>query len=109
MVIKSLLIFHSTLLQFLLLPFNVKGNQMEGWMKNANEFFESYVDSFTGLTSGQQENFKIKKEHSCRVVENADRLSKVLNLNGHDWKVAYFVGSFSRYRQVRSTNELQFF
>ena len=34
---------------------------MEDWMKNANEFFESYVDSFTGLTSGQQENFKIKK------------------------------------------------
>ena len=67
---------------------------MEDWMKNANEFFESYVDSFTGLTSGQQENFKIKKEHSFRVAENANQLGKMMNLNTDDWKVAYFSGLY---------------
>lgn len=80
---------------------------MEDWIKNANEFFESYVDSFTGLTPGQQENFKIKKEHSYRVAENADRLSKMLNLNGDDWKVAYLSGLFhdiGRFNQLTNYN-----
>lgn len=65
---------------------------MEVWMKSAKEFFESYVDSFTGLAPGLLENFKIKKEHSFRVAENAGRLATMLNLNADDWKVAYLAG-----------------
>ena len=80
---------------------------MEDWIKNANEFFESYVDSFTGLTSGQQENFKIKKEHSYRVAENADRLGKMINLNAEDLKAAYFSGLYhdiGRFDQLANYN-----
>ena len=80
---------------------------MEDWIKNANEFFESYVDSFSGLTPGQQENFKIKKEHSFRVAENAAKLGKMLNLNGDDQKVAYLSGllhDIGRFEQLSNYN-----
>jgi len=107
MLIKIYSNFGRTKQLFLLLPFIVKGNQMEDWIKNANEFFESYVDSFSGLTPGQQENFKIKKEHSFRVAENAAKLGKMLNLNGDDQKVAYLSGllhDIGRFEQLSNYN-----
>lgn len=80
---------------------------MEDWIKSRKEFFESYVNSFTGLTPGQQKNFRIKKEHSLRVAENAGRLGKMLNLNSEDWNAVYLSGLFhdiGRFRQLVEFN-----
>jgi putative nucleotidyltransferase with HDIG domain len=107
MLIKSILFLQSALQQFLLLPFIVKGIEMENRMKSAQEFFVSYVDSFTGLAPDQQENFAIKKEHSLRVAENAGKLGNMLNLNADDQKVAYLSGllhDIGRFEQLANFN-----
>lgn len=80
---------------------------MEDWMKSKQEFFESYVDSFTGLTPDQQKNFEIKKEHSLRVAENTGNLGRMMNLNADDSKVAFLSGLYhdiGRFEQLADYN-----
>lgn len=82
---------------------------MKDWIKSAREFFESYVDSFTGLAPDLQKNFNIKKEHSLRVAENSDKLATYMNLNSDDYKVAYLAGLFhdiGRFEQLKNYNSL---
>lgn len=67
---------------------------MKDWVKSSFAFFQQYIDSFSGLTPEQMQNFHIKKEHSLRVAGNSGRLGKLLNLSEEDWKVAYLSGLF---------------
>ena len=80
---------------------------MEDWIKSRQEFFESYVNSFSGLTPGQQKNFRIKKDHSLRVAENAGRLGNMLKLNNQDRIMVFLAGLFhdiGRFRQLIEFN-----
>ena len=80
---------------------------MEDWKTRAQEFFESYVNSFIQLSPRQEENFTIKKEHSFRVADNAGRLSDIMHLNSDDRKVAYLSGLFhdiGRFEQLADYN-----
>jgi len=82
---------------------------MEDWMKSSMKIFESYVDSFTGLTPLQQHNFSIKKDHSIRVAENALLLSKYLNLSEEEVQIAVLAGIFhdiGRFGQLLKHNTL---
>ncbi|MGM0621968.1 MAG: HD domain-containing protein [Bacteroidota bacterium] len=70
-------------------------------------FFESYVDSFAGLTPEQQNNFTIKKEHSLRVAANAHQLANYLELDDEDKKVAFTAAVFhdiGRFKQLVDFN-----
>ena len=76
---------------------------MEEWEKTSVDLFESYVDTFSGLTEEQQKNFTIKKEHSKRVAENSEKLAKLLNLEPEDLKLAVITGIFhdiGRFKQL---------
>jgi response regulator RpfG family c-di-GMP phosphodiesterase len=75
---------------------------MEEWYESALNDFEVYVNSFSGLTPEQQNNFGIKKDHSLRVAGNSRQLAVSLNLSEEDEKVAVLaalfhdIGRFSR-------------
>lgn len=80
---------------------------MQDQEKSLIVFFESYVDSFTGLTPDQQNNFTIKKEHSLRVTDNARELANYLELDDEDKKVAFTAAVFhdiGRFKQLVDFN-----
>jgi putative nucleotidyltransferase with HDIG domain len=80
---------------------------MQDREKSSIAFFESYVDSFTGLTPEQLNNFKIKKEHSLRVAANAQQLANYLELNDQDKEVAFTAAVFhdiGRFKQLVDFN-----
>jgi putative nucleotidyltransferase with HDIG domain len=80
---------------------------MENWINSCTDFFKAYVNSFSGLTAEQCDNFNIKKEHSLRVSDNSVHLCKKLNLSGDDCKVAFLAGLFhdiGRFRQLIEFN-----
>lgn len=85
------------------MPLNFDRKRMENWVKSSTDFFESYVNSFTGLSAEQDNNFKIKKEHSLRVADNSKLLSGILNLSEEDEKIAVLAATFhdiGRFRQL---------
>lgn len=76
---------------------------MEDWVNFSNDFFNSYIESFKGLTGEQQKNFGIKKEHSLRVAEISEILADSLQLNEEDKKVAWLAAVFhdiGRFKQL---------
>jgi len=80
---------------------------MQDQEKSLIAFFESYVDSFTGLTPDQQNNFTIKKKHSLRVTDNARELANYLELDDEDKKVAFTAAIFhdiGRFKQLVDFN-----
>jgi putative nucleotidyltransferase with HDIG domain len=80
---------------------------MEDWIKIPTRTFESYVNSFTGLSPLQHHNFIIKKEHSLRVAENSGSLAEHLKLDDEDAKVAVLAGIFhdiGRFKQLTEYN-----
>jgi len=80
---------------------------MSEWIKTSIDLFESYVDSFSGLSVMQQKNFQIKKDHSFRVADNIRKLTEVLKLNNSDSKAIYLAGLFhdvGRFRQLIEFN-----
>ena len=82
---------------------------MENWVKSSTDLFETYVQSFTGLSLEQSNNFNIKKEHSLRVAANSKNLAASLNLNEEDEKIAVLAGLFhdiGRFRQLVEFNTL---
>lgn len=82
---------------------------MEDWYKSAVNDFETYVNSFSGLTPEQQNNFGIKKDHSLRVAGNSRQLAVSLNLNEEDEKVAVLAAVFhdiGRFNQIVEYNTL---
>lgn len=82
---------------------------MEDWYKSAVSEFETYVNSFSGLTPEQQKNFDIKKDHSLRVAGNSRQLASSLNLNEEDEKVAVLAAVFhdiGRFSQIVEYNTL---
>lgn len=65
--------------------------------------FNSYIDSFTGLTENQKRNFEIKKEHSVRVAENCVYLAEKLDFTENQIQIAYLAGLFhdiGRFKQL---------
>jgi hypothetical protein len=82
---------------------------MKDWIKSAINDFEAYVNSFTGLTAEQQNNFTIKKDHSSRVTDNALLLSAQLGLNDFEEKAVVLAAVFhdiGRFRQIAEYNTL---
>jgi len=66
-------------------------------------FFETWLNSFEGLTGIQQKNFLIKKEHSLRVAEIARDLGTTLELTSEDAEVLCVTGllhDIGRFRQL---------
>jgi putative nucleotidyltransferase with HDIG domain len=82
---------------------------MKDWIKSAVNDFEAYVNSFTGLTPEQQNNFTIKKDHSLRVTDNTMLLSAKLGLNDFEEKAVVLAAVFhdiGRFRQIAEFNTL---
>lgn len=69
--------------------------------------FESYCDSFTGLSEEQSNNFLIKKFHSLRVADLTLLLAEKLELSDEQQHLAYFIGLFhdiGRFNQLIEFN-----
>ena len=80
---------------------------MESWVNNLNKWFDSYCDSFKGLTAEQENNFNIKREHSKRVADFSVRLADKLDFSFEEQKLAYFIGLFhdiGRFKQLKEFN-----
>jgi len=80
---------------------------MSDWIKISIDTFESYVDSFSGLSVLQQKNFQIKKDHSLRVADNTSMLTEAMKLNNSDSKAIFLAGLFhdiGRFRQLVEFN-----
>lgn len=80
---------------------------MKDWVVNLNKWFNSYCDSFTGLTDDQKINFGIKREHSKRVADFSAQLADKLKFGSEEQKLAYFIGLFhdiGRFRQLKEFN-----
>lgn len=80
---------------------------MESWVKNLNKWFNSYCDSFAGLTDEQKRNFDIKRGHSIRVADFSVKLADKLDFSFEEQKLAYFIGLFhdiGRFRQLKEYN-----
>ncbi|MBW6536565.1 MAG: HD domain-containing protein [Mariniphaga sp.] len=76
---------------------------MEDWEKTSVDLFESYINTFSGLTEEQRKNFAIKKEHSRRVAGNSKKLADLLNLEPEDTKLAVIIAIFhdmGRFKQL---------
>jgi putative nucleotidyltransferase with HDIG domain len=76
---------------------------MEDWEKTSVDLFESYINTFSGLTKEQQKNFAIKKEHSKRVADNSKKLAEMLNLEPEETKLAVITAIFhdiGRFKQL---------
>ena len=82
---------------------------MKDWVKSSVSDFETYVNSFTGLTSDQQNNFNIKKDHTLRVADNVQQLSAHLGLNDFEEKATMLAAVFhdiGRFPQIAQYNTL---
>lgn len=69
--------------------------------------FNDYVDSFTGLSEDQLNNFEIKKNHSLRVADLALLLAKNMELNETEAQLAYLIGLYhdiGRFKQLQEYN-----
>ena len=80
---------------------------MEDWVNSLNKWYNSYYDSFTGLSVNQKKNFNIKKEHSLRVADLSVQLAGKLEFSIEEQKLVYFIGLFhdiGRYRQLVDFN-----
>lgn len=80
---------------------------MEERVNQSKRKFEEYYKSFKGLSEQQQNNFKIKKDHSERVAQNARLLAEKLNLSHEDRFMAYVIGLFhdiGRFKQLVEFN-----
>ncbi|MCY1720914.1 HD domain-containing protein [Prolixibacteraceae bacterium Z1-6] len=80
---------------------------MEEWVNLSTKKFDVYYSSFNGLTEEQQNNFKIKKDHSIRVAETALQLAERLDLGEKDKSLAFFIGLFhdiGRFKQLVEYN-----
>jgi putative nucleotidyltransferase with HDIG domain len=76
---------------------------MEEWEKTSIDLFESYINTFSGLTEEQQKNFTIKEEHSKRVAGNSKKLAELLKLEPEDTKLAFITAIFhdmGRFKQL---------
>jgi putative nucleotidyltransferase with HDIG domain len=76
-------------------------------VKSSSEVFEEYVNSFSGLSPGQQKNFDIKREHSLRVAENSLKLAQALKMEEQDRKTTFLAGMFhdtGRFSQLITYN-----
>lgn len=74
------------------------------WGINYISKFESYVNSFAGLSEKQQRNFEIKKDHSLRVADIALLLSKKLEFLEEQIQAAFLSGLFhdiGRFKQLK--------
>lgn len=80
---------------------------MEYLVKSSTDFFNIYVDSFSGLTTDQQKNFRIKKDHTFRVTENSRMLASSLDLSEEEVNIAVVSAIFhdiGRFRQLVDFN-----
>jgi len=80
---------------------------MNDRIKYAFDFFETWLNSFSGLTDMQQQNFQIKKEHSFRVAEIERELAKALKLSADDIESLYVAGllhDIGRFKQLIEYN-----
>lgn len=80
---------------------------MENWFYASVDLFNSYVNSFSGLTEEQKNNFSIKKEHSLRVAANSKNLASILRLNEEDSELAVTAAVFhdiGRFKQLVDFN-----
>ncbi len=57
-------------------------------------FFENYISSFKGLDEGQERNFKIKRDHTYRVVVNIEHLGNALGLDEEGLGLASAIAQF---------------
>ncbi len=67
---------------------------MSDYIDLSTKWFNNYCDSFSELSEKQQLNFKIKKDHSMRVAENAIAFSTKLDWAEEEQKLAYFIGLY---------------
>ena len=80
---------------------------MESWVNNLSKWFNTYCDSFKGLTAEQENNFNIKREHSKRVADFSVQLADKLGFSFEEQKLAYFIGLFhdiGRFKQLKEFN-----
>jgi putative nucleotidyltransferase with HDIG domain len=80
---------------------------MNPWEKYSVDLFNEYINSFSGLSSGQKKNFQIKIDHSFRVAENIKLLAESLKINKNDSKALFMAGLFhdiGRFKQLIEFN-----
>ncbi|MCF6358597.1 MAG: HD domain-containing protein [Draconibacterium sp.] len=80
---------------------------MESWEEKLSKWFNSYCNSFKGLTDEQRRDFDIKRDHSIRVANFSVQLADKLGFSVEEQKLAYFVGLFhdvGRFRQLKEFN-----
>ena len=85
---------------------------MNEWYQSTVNEFESYVNSFAGLSPEQQRNFTIKKDHTLRVADNVRQLSASLSLTPGEEQAALIAAIFhdiGRFRQIAEYNTLNDF
>lgn len=78
---------------------------MEERMIEAREKLNSYVDSITGLSDEQKDNFEIKRNHSFRVADIAKSLAESLSaFQDNDIYLVYLLGLYhdiGRFKQLK--------
>ena len=80
---------------------------MDDRYKLAAEFFETWLNLFSGLTEMQHRNFQIKRDHSLRVADNTVVLGNALKLSAKDIYLLYLAGLFhdiGRFKQLAEYN-----
>lgn len=80
---------------------------MEEWVNLSKKQFDTYYNSFEGLSEEQQKNFSIKREHSLRVAKQCYLLAEKLQLDEDKKYLAFFIGLFhdiGRFKQLVDYN-----
>ena len=80
---------------------------MEDLTKISGNVFDAYIESFSGLTTEQHNNFSIKRDHSFRVSDNARQIAGYLKLGDEDIELTVIAGIFhdiGRFKQLVEFN-----
>ena len=78
-------------------------------LKRAVNVFENYVNNF----DMDEENIKLKKDHTFRVMQNSIEMAKSLNLNEEDTNLAVLIGllhdisRFEQWKQYKTFQDLK--
>ena len=76
---------------------------MEEQVSVSINWLNKFIGSFNGLTTNQQNNFEIKKDHSLRVANISLYLAEKLDLSEEQSHLVYLIGLFhdvGRFKQI---------
>jgi HD superfamily phosphodiesterase len=76
-----------------------------------NDWFDRYVKKFQSKDDFVNENINLKEEHTRRVCDNANMISKDIKLNEHDISIAeisalfHDIGRFEQFKKYKTFND----